>query len=86
MLSDNKMDSDKSSGVPISLQMSTLYLPCDDAYAVATNLKVFSVENEFHFFVVQGIKFNHRKPSPDVTQDDLFSSFSQNQPPEIGFK
>ena len=25
MLSDNKMDSDKSSGVPISLQMSTLY-------------------------------------------------------------
>ena len=39
MLSDNKMDSDKSSGVPISLQMSTLYLPCDDAYTVATYLK-----------------------------------------------
>ena len=38
MLSDNKMNSDKSSGVPISLQMSALYLPCDDAYAVATNL------------------------------------------------
>ena len=35
------MDSDKSSGVPISLQMSTLYLPCDDAYAVATDLNMF---------------------------------------------
>ena len=34
-LGDNKMDS-KSNGVPISLQMSTLYLLCDDAYTVAT--------------------------------------------------
>ena len=42
MLSDNKMNIDKSSGVPISLQMSVLYLPCDDAYAVATDLKAVS--------------------------------------------
>ena len=39
MLSDNKIDSDKSSGVPISHQMSTLYLPSDDAHAVGTDLR-----------------------------------------------
>ena len=49
MLSDNKMDSDKSSGVPISLQMSTLYLPCDDAYTVATDLKFGGRENMGQF-------------------------------------
>ena len=30
------MDSDKSSGVPISHQMSSLYLQSDDAHAVGT--------------------------------------------------
>ena len=42
-LSDNTRDSDKSSDVPISHQMSILYLPCtlnDDAHAVATDLKI----------------------------------------------
>ena len=42
MLSDNTMDSDKSSGVPISHQMATLCLPSDDAHAVATDLKNIS--------------------------------------------
>ena len=39
MLSDNTMDSDKSSGVTISHQMSTLYFPSDDAQGVRTDLK-----------------------------------------------
>ena len=34
------MDSDKISGVPISQQMSTLYLPSDDVHAVGTDLKI----------------------------------------------
>ena len=41
MLSDTTMHSDKSSGLPISHQMSTLYLPSDDAHAVATDLKYY---------------------------------------------
>ena len=44
MLSNNAMDSDKTHDMPISHQMSTLYLPCtltDDAHAVVTDLKVF---------------------------------------------
>ena len=42
MLSDNTIDSDKSSGVPISHQMSTLYLPSNDAHAVATDLNLWT--------------------------------------------
>ena len=34
------MDSDKSSGVTISHQMSTLYFPSDDAQGVRTDLKI----------------------------------------------
>ena len=55
MLSDNTIDSDKSSGVPISHQMSTLYLPSDDAHAVATDLKAgvdrcsFQTKNQMVF-------------------------------------
>ena len=46
------MDSDKSSGVLISLQMSTLYLPCDDAYTVATDLKDNFIKNRIILIIV----------------------------------
>ena len=40
MLSDNTMDSDKSSGVTISHHMSALHFPSDDAQGVRTDLNL----------------------------------------------
>ena len=59
------MDSDKSSDVPVSLQMATLHLPCDDMYAVATDLKVLNVINTK---VMTHVSPTYRRPALFISQ------------------